>query len=53
MSNILEKVRTLFEDARNIEVVEKNVACITTPYLDYHNDYLQIYLIAEEQGYNR
>ncbi|MCX4084214.1 DUF1828 domain-containing protein [Rickettsia hoogstraalii] len=32
-------------------IVEKNVACITTPYLDYHNDYLQIYLIAEEQGY--
>lgn len=51
MCDILEKASTLFKDARNIEVIEENVACITTQYLDHHNDYLQIYLIAEEQGY--
>lgn len=51
MSKILEIASTLFEDARNIEVIEKNVACITTHHLDHHNDYLQIYLIEEEKGY--
>lgn len=51
MSNILEKAKILFEDAKNIEVIEQNVACITLKYLDYHNDYVQIYLIANEHGY--
>lgn len=51
MSDILEKARTLFEDARNIEVIEHNVACITTPHLDHANDYIQIYLLAKEQEY--
>ncbi len=51
MSKILEKASTLFDDARNIEVIEQNVACITTQYLNHHNDYVQIYLIAEGQEY--
>jgi hypothetical protein len=51
MSNILEKAKILFEDARNIELIEQNVACITTQYLDNHNDYVQSYFIAEEQEY--
>lgn len=51
MSDILEKAKILFEDTKDIELLEQNVVCITMSYLDYHNDYVQIYLSAKEQEY--
>ncbi|WP_395476628.1 DUF1828 domain-containing protein [Rickettsia endosymbiont of Pantilius tunicatus] len=51
MSDVLEKAIILFKYAKKVEEIERNTVCLTTQYLDQRNDYLQIYLIAEEQGY--
>lgn len=51
MSEILQELSVLFKNAKSLEEVRKNIVCITTPYLDRHNDYIQIYCTKDANDY--
>lgn len=47
---LMEKYATWLKDRTQIRDVGSNYVEVTTPYLDRHNDYLQIY-VRKEDGY--
>ncbi|WCR55945.1 DUF1828 domain-containing protein [Rickettsia asembonensis] len=51
MREILQDLSILFKNAKSVEEVCKNIVCITTPYLDRHNDYIQIYCTKDANDY--
>lgn len=51
MSDILQDLSVLCKNAKSLEEVEKNIVCITTPYLERHNDYIQIYCAKDVNDY--
>lgn len=51
MHEILQDLSVLFKNAKSVEEVGKNIVCITTPYLDRYNDYIQIYCTKDANDY--